>query len=237
MNNQTKKCLLCNNNVEQWTAYSNGRANCACPHCRCAERHRLAALYLNNLDTNFNSLLHIAPERHLHKKLKSVSNNYVAGDIDPSRYPDRDTVYLDVTNINYDHGTFDCIYASHVLEHVIDDTKAMTEMYNVLTTNGKLLVMVPQKMTLEKTYEDSTIVTESDRLKHFGQKDHVRLYGLDFTTRLKQSGFHVEIFYASSMREKIIENMYYDDKHKLTSDDDAIKFGFPYTLLYVCTKN
>ena len=153
MNNEDKACPLCGKNVKQWTDYY-GRYNAACPHCGCAERHRITALYLNSIDTNFNNLLHVAPESWLQNKFKNITNNYIAGDINPSKYSDLSAVYLDVTDIDYDYGTFDCIYASHILEHITDDVKAMTEMYNVLTTNGKLLAMIPQKLTLGKTYED-----------------------------------------------------------------------------------
>ena len=44
-----------------------------------------------------------------------------------------------------------------------------------------------------RTYEDPTIVTPSGRRRAFGQEDHVRLYGRDFTTRLEAAGFSVTV--------------------------------------------
>ena len=41
------------------------------------------------------------------------------------------------------------------------------------------------------TYEDKTIVTAADREKHFGQKDHLREFGVDYALQLKKGGFEV----------------------------------------------
>ena len=43
-------------------------------------------------------------------------------------------------------------------------------------------------------YEHSSIKTEKDRLEHFGQKDHVRIYSLiGLKERLIKCGFNVTI--------------------------------------------
>ncbi len=45
-----------------------------------------------------------------------------------------------------------------------------------------------------KTCEDYSITTDEDRLKHFGQEDHVRIYSVSgLKERLKSCGFIVEI--------------------------------------------
>jgi hypothetical protein len=44
---------------------------------------------------------------------------------------------------------------------------------------------------LEKTFEDPSITSEADREKHYWQKDHVRLFGMDYGQRLEQAGFTV----------------------------------------------
>ena len=52
--------------------------------------------------------------------------------------------------------------------------------------------MVPIISDLAQTYEDSSKRTEGERLKYFGQKDHLRVYGKsDFINQLKNSGFFV----------------------------------------------
>jgi hypothetical protein len=124
----------------------------------------------------------------------------------------------------------------------------MLEMYRVLKDDGVLLAMIPQKMHLDKTYEDPKIITPADRKKVFGQHDHVRLYGMDFSTRLKECGFYIEIYYIKG-QEKYIEKMIYDEKHLIDSagntdtmydlipKNNRTKYNLNLVdLLYVCTK-
>jgi hypothetical protein len=42
------------------------------------------------------------------------------------------------------------------------------------------------------TLEDPSIDTPESRLAHYGQQDHVRLYGRDFAARVASTGFSVE---------------------------------------------
>jgi Methyltransferase domain len=46
---------------------------------------------------------------------------------------------------------------------------------------------------LEHTYEDWDVTGPEDRLREFGQEDHVRLYGRDFADRLTAAGFEVSM--------------------------------------------
>jgi hypothetical protein len=55
------------------------------------------------------------------------------------------------------------------------------------------VILVPVDMTRETTYEDPSVTRPEDRIKHFWQADHVRLYGQDAAQRLAQPGFHIEI--------------------------------------------
>jgi predicted SAM-dependent methyltransferase len=88
----------------------------------------------------------------------------------------------------------------HVLEHVQDDEKAISEIYRVLKPGGYAILQVPYDETRAVTYEDAIITTPEDRRKHFGQFDHVRIYGRDFIDRFVKPGFKVEL---SNYREKM----------------------------------
>ena len=46
-------------------------------------------------------------------------------------------------------------------------------------------MQVPMSNILDKTLEDSSVKTSEERLKVFGQTDHLRLYGLDYKDRLE----------------------------------------------------
>ena len=52
-------------------------------------------------------------------------------------------------------------------------------------------LLVP--VNAETTFEDPSVIEQEDRLRVYGQHDHVRIYGLDYVDRLKESGFDVKI--------------------------------------------
>ena len=79
---------------------------------------------------------------------------------------------------------------SHVLEHV-NDAKALPELHRILKPQGVLIAMVPIVEGCDQTYEDENINTGTLRELHFGQNDHLRIYGADFSQRLKDAGFQV----------------------------------------------
>jgi len=86
------------------------------------------------------------------------------------------------------------VICNHVLEHIINDAKAMSEIYRVLTSKGTAILQVPISNQLEHTYEDSSITDPKLREKHFGQFDHVRIYGKDYVNRLENAGFKIETY-------------------------------------------
>jgi ubiquinone/menaquinone biosynthesis C-methylase UbiE len=102
--------------------------------------------------------------------------------------PDVD-LRIDICNINLPDHSFDLVLCLHVLEHVPDDRKAMAELRRVLRPSGMAVIMVPLEEGLDETYENPLIVSEADRLIHFGQEDHVRYYGRDFRDRLREEKF------------------------------------------------
>ena len=146
-----------------------------------------------------------------------LGENYLTADL----YDSNAMVKMDITDIHYSDESFDIIICSHVLEHVEDDKKALKELFRVLKKNGWAIILVP--ITSDKTFEDLTIKTEEDRLKVFGQKDHVRRYGPDYIERLYEAGFFVKI-------TKVEQLVSFDDAQKmgLTDASDDI---------YFCTKN
>ena len=73
-----------------------------------------------------------------------------------------------------------------MLEHVPDDGAAMREIARVLSPRGLALLEVPIRMGVP-TEEDPTAPPE-ERLRRFGQVDHVRWYGDDFDDRLCAAG-------------------------------------------------
>ena len=170
------------------------RLEAACPVCGSTDRERLVYLYLQaslNLRHQPIRLLHVAPEHNLARYLASLSNlDYLTADIS-----DRNVmVRMDITAIQYPDAHFDAIICNHVLEHIIDDRLAMSELYRVLQPGGWAILQVPLSKRLTETFEDLAVITEADRERVFGQKDHVRIYAADYQDRLAAVGFDVEVF-------------------------------------------
>ncbi len=167
------------------------RKNVLCPGSLSLERHRLLWLYLKNKTDFFtrpHEMLHIAPEQCFYRIFKAQSNlKYTTADLNS---PIAD-VHMDLHKAPFNDNSFDVIFCNHVLEHVEDDAQCMRELYRIMRPGGWGIFQVPQDTSREKTYEDKTITHPEDREIHFWQKDHVRLYGLDFKTRLEKAGFEV----------------------------------------------
>jgi len=82
--------------------------------------------------------------------------------------------------MNLEDNFFDFIICNHVLEHSVDDQKAMRELFRVLRPKGFAILQVPISKKAKETFENFTITSLEEREKYFGQKDHVRIYGKDY---------------------------------------------------------
>lgn len=155
------------------------------------ERHRLLWLYLKEKTNFFTSnirFLHIAPEYCFIKRFKKQANlEYITGDL-ISPWAD---VKMDVHDIPFDTNSFDAVMCNHVLEHVEDDTKVMREFFRVIKPGGWGIFQVPIDYKRKTTLEDPAINTPELREKHYWQRDHVRLFGLDYADKLRNAGFDV----------------------------------------------
>lgn len=162
--------------------------DCACGKCDSLERHRLFALMdeRHGILRDVKSMLHFAPENVLRNKFRSTIPDYRAVDLFRA---DVD-FQCNIEDTRLPSASVDAVFASHILEHV-DDRKAIAELHRILKPGGKLIAMVPLIEAWDRTYEDSSVTSESGRDLHFGQYDHVRFYGRDFMQRLEEPGFTV----------------------------------------------
>ncbi|WP_346083912.1 class I SAM-dependent methyltransferase [Sphingobacterium ginsenosidimutans] len=169
-----------------------------CPTCGSKDRDRLVYTFLVDYLGVFKkqfSILHIAPEKVILKRLTGHVYDYVTGDIDLSRYSKSDNIrQTDLLNTGFSDGRFDLIICNHVLEHIVDEQRALQEIKRILKVGGSAILQVPISPLLQITEEDPKIITNKDRLEHFGQHDHVRLYGIDYEDRLKKIGFKLQSF-------------------------------------------
>ena len=172
--------------------YNNTRTNALCPGTFSLERHRLLWLYLtksSKIETKSLKVLHVAPELVFYRKFKNINSwDYVTTDLSS---PLAD-VKADICNLPFEKESFDLILCNHVLEHIENDIQAMTEIYRVLKYGGRAILQVPLDMKRNRSYENYKITSSKDRNKHFGQYDHLRIYGMDFFDRLSMVGFEME---------------------------------------------
>ncbi len=207
------QCPACNKSFRKFLPYGNkGETNRLCPNCLTLERHRLLWVYLEERTFFFTAkinVLHIAPEQPFLKKFRKLENiNYVTADL----YSPLADVKTDIRNMIFSDNTFDVILCNHVLEHIDEEQKALKELYRTLKTGGWAIIQVPIDYSLEKTYEDKTIVTKKEREKYFGQYDHLRVYGRDYPQRLRKAGFTViEDNFIKSFTKKEIEIFRFDE--------------------------
>ncbi len=169
------------------------RIDARCPKCGSAERYRLFALWLDRHGGALRSarVLHFAPEKGLAKLLKARVGSYQSADITPGKAE----IVRNIEAIQEPDRSFDCVVCSHVLEHV-DDKKALQEVYRVLKPGGVALIMLPVVEGWSTTYENKAVITPEDRMRHYGQSDHVRYYGADVRDRIRAAGFKLDEFTA-----------------------------------------
>lgn len=176
---------------------SGYRKNRDCPYCGSMDRNRWVYWVLREKTDIFKggTVLHFAPEKMIRKKLESNNKcDYYAGDIVLGSGNHR----IDVTDIQFRDEFFDYILINHVLEHVKDEARAFGELRRVIKPKGKMILSFPVTMEVE-TVEREGVYSEEDRLKYYGQKDHVRLYGKDYIKRIEAYGWEVRQYIPRCM--------------------------------------
>ena len=212
-------CLICSAKSKKFIpiAFYNSDDK-ICPCCGALSRSRAIGEYIRKNFKNISQkILDFSPHRSLNDFFKSIFENYISSDFENQFYAQKS---YDITKINEADQSFDLIICLHVLEHILEDKKAIKELNRVLKNDGHLLIQVPLKKG--KTYQDNSIISKQGRLKAFGQEDHVRIYGEDsLPLILNENGF--------SAKPIDIVKEYNSEEKKL--------YGFSENeIIYVCRK-
>jgi len=130
---------------------SGRRKHAKCPRCGAAERHRIQYMVVKNLlkdrDTSSSRMLHFAPEELFKEFFSTRFGNYETADL---VMKDVDH-HIDLQNLPFEDQTYDFVFASHVLEHIPDDIKAISEIRRILKPNG--IAVLPVPLVAEKTVD------------------------------------------------------------------------------------
>jgi len=206
-----------------------------CPDCGSQVRHRLLAALFNGWATGFDEasllsgkeILHFAPERQLRERVRKAAARHVTADFDRGDCDLR----LDMSAMpTVPDAGFDVVIACDVLEHVPDDAAAFRELRRILRPGGLAILTVPQMDPPATTDEDPAVTGESERERRFGQKDHVRMYGDDFSQRLEASGFSVHTITAEAFSPAQIQ------RHRLAPlEKNPGRLATNVRRIYLCT--
>ena len=74
-------------------------------------------------------VLHLAPEQVFYRRFKQFAHwNYTTTDLNSPLAE----VKADICKLPFENNMYDLIFCNHVLEHIPEDKKAMSELYRVL---------------------------------------------------------------------------------------------------------
>lgn len=138
------------------------------------------------------TVVEVAPWPKLAAELNALDNVHYVG-IDLGRHRDIN-ICTSLTELGLRSASVDLLICFHVLEHIPDDIAAMREIRRVLKPHGIGVLQVPLQTGL--TDEDFQ-ASAKERIRRFGQADHVRHYGRDFEERLATSGLDIQRFAPS----------------------------------------
>jgi len=184
------------------------RKHAICPQCTALERHRLQYLVLmdvlKGLDLREMKMLHFAPEAYFKPIFAQRFHQYETADLF-MRGVDHQ---VDILNLPFKDGTYDFIFASHVLEHITDDKKAIKEVRRILRPNGIAILPVPVVCI-------NTIEYPQANPREAG---HVRAPGVDYFERYKECFARVNVYTSDSFPDKYQPYVYEDRSAWPTKD-------------------
>jgi SAM-dependent methyltransferase len=187
---------------------SGTRKSAQCPRCGALERHRIQFLTLKNvlarLEPQKLRFLHFAPEPFFVKRFRAMVGRYETADIAMDGVDHK----VDLLSLPFEDASYDFVYASHVLEHILDDLAAIKEIRRVLRPGGMAILPVP--LVGEKTIEYGV----ADH-KDFG---HVRAPGYDYYQRFLPYFSRVEE-YGSEVFPQQYQVFIYEDRSVWPSPD------------------
>ncbi|ERT03839.1 methyltransferase domain protein [Lyngbya aestuarii BL J] len=185
-------CPICKG--QKFGKFAN-RPSAKCLTCGSLERGRVIYMVLVKLGIPRaeDRILHFAPEKcFIDLFTKSHAEKYQAFDLFPERYKNSKTtvrrfdICEDLNSMPSDE--WDFILHNHVLEHLFCSVKDVLHgLARILKPEGTMVFTIPIHKR-QKTIENlDPFLSEIERKKTFGQKDHVRLFGYDVMYTIKES--------------------------------------------------
>lgn len=204
-NEERFECPICGYEgpFANFSSFAGFRKYAICPLCDGLERHRLQYLVVRDAVRGLNGqemkMLHFAPEKFFRGVFSRQSAKYETADLFMEGVDHK----VDIRALPFEDGTYDFVFASHVLEHIREDRKAIKEIRRVLRPNGIALLPVP--IICEKTIE----YPEANPY----EAGHVRAPGVDYFERYKEYFGRVEVRASDSFPQKY-QLFVYEDRSR-----------------------
>lgn len=211
---QKFRCPVCNfyGPFASLNPPSGFRKHAKCPRCGALERHRIQYIVINNLlkDRNIARLrmLHFAPEPFFRRIFQEKFDQYETADL----YRDDVDHKADLRCLPFENESYDLIFASHVLEHILEDKKAILEIRRILRPNGIAILPVP--LVSEKTIE----YMEPNPAEDY----HVRAPGQDYFEKYDEIFSRVETF-CSEFFPVEYQLYIYEDRSKWPTEECPLR--------------
>ena len=177
------------------------RKHAICPKCRALERHRIQFLTLQKVfeqrEPAEMCLLHFAPEQCFVGLFRAMFRRYETADL----AMDGVDHAVDIQDLPFADGSYDMVFASHVLEHVSDDHRAIAEIRRVLRPGGIAVLSVP-------LVGETTVEYGAPDPRELG---HVRAPGYDYFDRMSPH-FSRVTQYASESFPRLYQVFVYEDR-------------------------
>lgn len=187
--------------------------NTTCARCHSIHRYRSLAAILETKTDFFSpdkAVIEVAPVRTFQACClrRKQGKNYASFDLEGFGMEKGD-----ITAMRYGDGSCDYFLCFHVLEHVLDDSAAIREIFRVLRPSGQAVLQVPIDHTLSETVEYGH--------PNWFETGHVRRYAASgFANRLIEQGFGVS---------KVSVDDIFDES-------DVLRYGFNREAIYFATK-
>jgi SAM-dependent methyltransferase len=213
-NKQRFHCPICayEGPFADFRSFAGYRQHAICPRCGALERHRLQWLVINEVFKDASSrkmkMLHFAPENFFRPMFSQRFSKYETADLLMKDVDHK----VDITALPFNDKSYDLVFASHVLEHIRDDKRAIQEIRRVLAPGGMAILPVP--IVCEKTIE------YPEANPH--EAGHVRAPGMDYAEKYRGHFGRVDV-HSSEAYPREFQIFIYEDRTRWPTSECPLR--------------
>jgi SAM-dependent methyltransferase len=201
----------------------DGPAHCEgarCPRCGSIARDRflLHCFWARTPPTTGLRVLETSPR--LDERYRAAMGrwfDYTSSDFDERAH--RGAVRIDLQDIDLPDASIDVVLTPHVLEHVPDTDRALSELHRVVTPGGRVFLQIPLLQAATAPPDEPEF--HGDDTPVFWR------FGWDLTDRLRAAGFDVDPLVTAPLRQAVRDGDRWPGPHSGEFDVDGILGAAP----------